>query len=127
MLGLRECSLLLAVALWATNPRLCGCLSQKGASFDQVQSPCKSRSKVTKTNKVSLGHTSAVCNSSKPYVEKTLGLHNSAPMTAILDLGKGQRYSPNDPFMTLQQHDKNENDAMNNIGDIAQNVERTQP
>ena len=49
--------------------------------------------------------------------------HNSALKVAILDFRERSFFFPNDPFMTLLQHAKNENDAMNNKGDIAQNVE----
>ena len=49
--------------------------------------------------------------------------HNSALKVAILDFRERSFFFQNDPFMTLLQHAKNENDAMNNKGDIAQNVE----
>ena len=51
---------------------------------------------------------------------KSIG-HNSALIAAVLDFGKGQMFTK-DPFTTLKRMSKI-NDAMDNKGDIVQNVE----
>ena len=43
---------------------------------------------------------------------------NSGLKAAILDFGKGKLYQKWPLYVTLQQHDKNENDTTNNKWDI---------